>query len=301
MNKTQSYTVAGHTFRLTMPKTESAWQGMLPAYTPFEELPDCPVLFNLIVSEAFHPADALLILKDPSVKAEEAKLDVFRTASGYLFEMRTPFTDKVNCRLHINGDFSIAEATLWGNDTARLYGLNSALMLCYLLATASLDTLLMHASAVVSQGKAYLFLGRSGTGKSTHSRLWLQTINETTLLNDDHPIIRIDPQGNAIAYGSPWSGKTACYHNESAPIGSIVRIKRAPVNHIKRLLPIEAYASLLTSSGGMAWQKELADSKDRTLQKIIARVPCHTLECLPDEAAAQLCVAAVRKGESCNA
>ena len=301
MSKTQSYTVAGHTFRLTMTEKENVWQGIHLAYAPFEELPDCQTLFALTVSDCLHTENSRLILKDPSTKAEEAKLDVYRTACGYLFEMRTPFTNEVNCRLHISGDFSTAQATLSGNDTARLYGLNSALMLCYLLATASLNTLLMHASAVVSDGKAYLFLGRSGTGKSTHSRLWLQAIPGTTLLNDDHPIIRIDPQGNAIAYGSPWSGKTACYHNQRAPIGSIVRIKRATVNGIKRLAPVEAYASLLTSSGGMAWQKQLADSKDRTLQQIIARTPCHTLECLPDEAAAQLCAATVRKEEPCNA
>lgn len=298
MNKTQSYTVAGHTFRLTMSEAESVWQGMLPAYTPFEELPDCPVLFTLRVGEVSPPGDAQLILKDSNPKPEEAKLDVLRTVGGYLFVMRTPFTDQVNCRLHISDDFRTAHATFWGNDTARLYGFNSALMLCYLLATASLSTVLMHASAVVNNGKAYLFLGRSGTGKSTHSRLWLQAIAGTTLLNDDHPIIRITPQGNAIAYGSPWSGKTACYHNQCAPLGGIVRIKRAPVNRIRRLSLIEAYGSLLTSSAGMAWQKELADSKDRNLQAIIARVPCHTLECLPDEAAAQLCATAVRKEEA---
>lgn len=300
MNKTKFYTVAGHTFRITMAESENVWQGMAPAYSPFEILPARQVLFVLTVGNFISPKEADLILRDSNLREEEAKLDVYRTACGYLFEMRTPFTNKLNSRLQISDDFHTAEVNLSGHDMQRLYGLNSALMLCYMPSTTSLDTLLMHASAVVNEGKAYLFLGRSGTGKSTHSRLWLQDISRTKHLNDDHPVIRIDPQGNAIAYGSPWSGKTSCYHNESAPIGAIVRIKQAPANSIRILSPIESYASLFTSSTGIAWEKTLADGKDRTLQKIISRVSCLRLECLPDKAAARLCASVVRKEKQCK-
>lgn len=297
MTKIKSYTVAGHTFCISMEKDEKLWCNMAPSYSPFEKRSDCNALFVLTVTDSIPYREAEVILWDSNIKEEEAKLDVYRTSYGYLFEMRTPFANNLNCRLHISDDFHIGEVSLSGIDLQRLYGLNSAVMLCYMLATASLDTLLMHASTVVNEGKAYLFLGRSGTGKSTHSRLWLQYIAGTKLLNDDHPIIRIDLQGDAIAYGSPWSGKTVCYHNESAPIEAIVRIAQAPENCIRALSPVESYASLLTSSAGVLWEKELADSKDRTLQKIISRIPCLRLKCLPDEAAARLCASATRKGE----
>ncbi|MDD3038787.1 hypothetical protein [Bacteroides sp.] len=300
MDKIESYIVAGHGFRVIIPEGEHLWRDIAPAYSPFAAPLTGQPLFEVTVTDSIPPEDASLILRDSNPREEEAKLDVWRTAQGYLFAMRTPFTDRQNCQLHISDDFRTARVTLSGNRLERFYGLNSALMLAFLLATAQLDTVLMHASAVVKDEKAYLFLGRSGTGKSTHSRLWLQAIAGTTLLNDDHPILRIDAQGSVIAYGSPWSGKTPCYHNASAPVGGIVRIRRATENRIRRLSPIESYASLLPGSSGMLWQKELADCKDNTLQKIITGVACWTLECLPDEAAALLCASTAGKEEPCN-
>lgn len=294
MNKMQSYLVASHAFRLIMPENESLWQGIALAYSPFAVPADCP-LFEVKVVDSIGFEGSFLLLKDSNPKEEEAKLDVWRTPRGYLFVMRTPFTDRENCMLRISDNFRAARIALSGNDLERLYGLNSALMLSFLLATARLDTLVMHASAVINQGKAYLFLGRSGTGKSTHSRLWLQAIPGTELLNDDHPILRIDASGNVIAYGSPWSGKTHCYRSTGVPLGGIVRIRQAPINRLHHLSPVGSYASLLTSSSGMTWQKELADYKNATLQKVISAVPCWRLECLPDEAAAKLCAAKVRK------
>lgn len=300
MNRIQSYVVAGHVFRIIMPESENLWQAIAPAYSPFSVSTTRHPLFVVTVVDSIASEDASLILKDSNPKEEEAKLDAWRTSQGYLFAMRTPFTDRQNCLLCIGEDFRTAQVCLSGNGDERLYGLNSALMLSFLLATARLDTLVMHASAVVSQGKSYLFLGCSGTGKSTHSRLWLHAIPATKLLNDDHPILRIEKGGNVIAHGSPWSGKTPCYRNTGVPVGGIVRIKQAMENRIYRLSQIGSYASLLTSSSGMTWQKELADCKDRTLQKIISVVPCWRLECLPDEAAAQLCEMTVAKKKPCD-
>lgn len=297
MNKQHIYTVAGHAFRLIVPEDNPVWQMMQTAYAPFEVKEDNRPLFTLTVKEAIPHLAITPIAIDPNSKPEDPKLDVYSTSAGFMFEMLAPFTDNMMGRLYIDNDLCEGEIVLDGSDFERLSGINSALMLCYLLSTARLSTVLTHASAVVNHGKAYLFLGRSGTGKSTHSRLWQQTIEGTMLLNDDHPILRIDEQGRAIAYGSPWSGKTSCYHNESAPVGGIVRIKRALKNNIRRLSPIESYASLLTSCSGMTWDKELADGKDRTLQQIIATVPCWTLECLPDEAAARLCAQIVQREE----
>lgn len=300
MNRTQSYTVAGHTFRLIMSESESLWQGMRTAYALFEEPATRQPLFTLMVNADVDMADAVPILLDIHPNTEKFKLDIYRTTDGYLFEMRLPFTNKLNGRLRISDRFRTAQAALWGNDAERLFGHDRVLMLCYLLSTARMDTVLTHASAVVKGGKAYLFLGCSGTGKSTHSRLWLQHIPQVKPLNDDHPVVRINAAGQAIAYGSPWSGKTPCYCNESAPVGGIVRIKQAPANQISRLLPAQAYASLLTSCSGMSWEQTLADGRNRTLQQLIATVPCWTLACLPDEAAARLCVATVGKEELCH-
>lgn len=294
------YTVAGHTFRLVMPESENLWQGMSTAYAPFEECAARQPLFTLTVDGAIDMADAVPVVIDTNPGTDKLKLDIYHTQGGYLFEIGLPFTDHLNCRLLISDDFRMAQATLWGSDFERLFAQDRALMLCYLLSTARMDTVLMHASAVVNNGKAYLFLGRSGTGKSTHSRLWLQHLPHTTLLNDDHPVVRIDESGQVVAYGSPWSGKTPCYRKESAPVGGFVRIRQASTNRIKHLLPIEAYASLLTSCSGMSWVQKLADGRNRTLQQLIATIPSWMLECLPDEEAAQLCAETIEKEKQCN-
>ena len=140
-----------------------------------------------------------------------------------------------------------------------------------------------------------MFLGKSGTGKSTHSRMWLNSVEGSELLNDDHPVIRIDESGTTIAYGSPWSGKTPCYKNLQAPVGGIVRISRAKHNRARRLSHIESYASLMPSCPNLVWEKQFAEYKHATLQKIIASVPCWVMECLPNEDAAKVCCESVTK------
>lgn len=275
------------------------WQQILSPYAPFIDNEPREVLFTVTVCDALpEAANSCLVYKDPNPNPLEAKIDVYRTNSGHLFELTPQGGRERRSMLHLSSDFKRGELLLHNDDNARYCGLNSGLMLCYMLATVQKDTALMHASALIVEEKSYLFLGRSGTGKSTHSHLWLQHISGSELLNDDHPIIRINEKGQAIAYGSPWSGKTPCYRNRSAPVGGIVRIKQAPQNHIRKLSPVEAYASLLTSCSGMSWDKELADGKDRTLQGMIADIDCYTLACLPDREAALLSARTVRKEEA---
>ena len=135
----------------------------------------------------------------------------------------------------------------------------------------------------------YLFLGRSGTGKSTHSRLWLKHISGSELLNDDNPILRLLPDGSVRVFGSPWSGKTPCYKAKDVPVGAVVRLEQAPYNKIARLSPLEAYASLMGSASSFRPFRALADAWHETLNAMVPQVPCFKLECLPDREAALLC------------
>lgn len=125
---------------------------------------------------------------------------------------------------------------------------NNFLMMIYTFATAERGTLMVHASVIRYEGRGYLFLGKSGTGKSTHTRLWLKYIEGSRLLNDDNPVVAFDPKtGEATVYGTPWSGKTPCYLNESVPVGAFVRLEQAPANAISRLTATPAFAALLPS------------------------------------------------------
>jgi hypothetical protein len=136
---------------------------------------------------------------------------------------------------------------------------DNALMIQFAMASATLDTALFHAAAVSLDGKGYMFLGKSGTGKSTHARLWLQNIPGTELMNDDNPAVRVKADGTAVVYGTPWSGKTPCYRNISAPIGGIVLLSQAPFNKIVRLKGIGAYAAVVPSISGKRWDNCIAD------------------------------------------
>ena len=163
--------------------------------------------------------------------------------------------------------------------------LDSALMIMFTLATAGKGTLLFHAAVVSQEGKGYLFLGASGTGKSTHAQLWLEHIEGTELVNDDNPVVR-----DGVVYGSPWSGKTPCYRNVSYPIGGIVMLSQAPYNKIHRLKGIEAYVAVVESIGSKVWDNHIAESQHQTENTLVSTIPMWHLECLPDEeAAARLC------------
>ena len=159
-----------------------------------------------------------------------------------------------------------------------------ALKMMYDLATAGKDTLHVHAAVVSCEGKGYLFLGPSGTGKSTHAQLWLKHFEGTELVNDDNPVVR-----DGVVYGSPWSGKTPCYRNVSVPIGGIVRLSQAPYNKIRRLSGIEAYVDLAESVGSMPWNIRISEGLHQTENRLAQTIPMWHLECLPDEEAARLC------------
>ena len=162
--------------------------------------------------------------------------------------------------------------------------IDNALMVLFTLATADKGTVLFHAAVVSHEGKGYMFLGPSGTGKSTHARLWLEHITGTELVNDDNPVVRM-----GVVYGSPWSGKTPCYRNVNYPLGGIVELSQAPYNKIWRMAGLQAYAALVASISGMRWDARVADGLHQTENALASSVPTWHLECLPNKEAAILC------------
>lgn len=297
MMQKKTYKVAGHLFAVEMDAGSFIWQKMEECYGPFEAGPDVsgdPV-FSLVVTDDIDTGNLTPVYSN--VGDHEPgfiDLNIFRTDDdGHFFEFIQPRSETVNGRMKIDGKFADAMLVLSGSHMHRWLTFNVAVDFCFLLSTSSLDTVLTHASAVVYEGRAYLFQGKSGTGKSTHSRMWQEALEGVELMNDDHPVIRVNPDGSAYAYGSPWSGKTHCYKNMSAPLGGVIRIVRAPHNRARRLSPIEAYASLMTSCSGMTWDENQAHGRDRTMQRIISATPCWAMECLPEAEAASVCRAAV--------
>ena len=146
----------------------------------------------------------------------------------------------------------------------------------------------IHSSVVVCHGRAVLCLGESGTGKSTHTRLWLNNIDDCHLLNDDSPIVRVEPDG-VWAYGSPWSGKTPCFRAERYPVAAFMRLEQRPENSIRRLGTLEAFTALHPSCPPtLAHDERCTDRMVDFIGGIISQVPVYRLGCLPNADAAKL-------------
>lgn len=239
----------------------------------------------------------------PIKKAERERIRDFDTGNGitsvdrtkagcYQFIVRNIKGNEC-CLLITNQDFSYFQCALNGDYNMRSFGLNNALMLAYAFAGASAQTLLIHASLVRQNGIGYAFIAKSGTGKSTQVSNWLRYLPGCDLMNDDNPVVRLI-NGKAYVYGSPWSGKTPCYRNVSAPLGAITRIDRAKENSIEKLSPVDAFASILPAVSSMKWEERLYEKTCDTVSKIIATTNIYTLHCLPDRESAEICNKAIR-------
>ena len=108
-----------------------------------------------------------------------------------------------------------------------------------------LDGILYHGSVVAVDGKGYLFTAVSGTGKSTHTRLWREYFGEqAVMVNDDKPLLHITEKGVTV-YGTPYNGKHRLGNNISVPLKTICILTRSTVNHIEPINAKQAYPIML--------------------------------------------------------
>lgn len=110
------------------------------------------------------------------------------------------------------------------------------------------DILLMHGAVVAVDGQSYLFTAKSGTGKTTHTRLWLRQFGvRAVMVNGDKPLIHITRKG-ATVYGTPWDGKEHLSRNIACPLKAVRILTRSETNHIERISPKEALTMLCQQS-----------------------------------------------------
>lgn len=273
------YTVGGHSFTVD---AEEAIFTKMEQYNLFLDKESTDTLFTLHVQEA----DIPIIYKETYRQDEVGQLTICGESSDGNTVLEYQMNGKVAGWVVCSHDFK--EGTLFHTRSYQKFAVNNALMMMYAFSTSNKQTALFHSSVVSYQGKAYMFLGKSGTGKSTHSQLWLKHFEGAELVNDDNPVVRII-DGKARVYGSPWSGKTPCYRNVDYPIGGIVKLKQAPFNEIRRMKAVEAYVALAMSISGMRWNTKMGDGLHQTENLLTAAVPVWHLSCLPDQNAAELC------------
>ena len=154
----------------------------------------------------------------------------------------------------------------------------------------------LHSSAVVWEGRAYLFSGDPGMGKSTHTRLWQRVFGPgARVINDDKPALRLI-DGVWYAYGTPWCGKDGININERAPVAGVCFLKQAPHNAIRRLESQEALECILKQTIWKFHDPVRLSTVLGHLDRFLKRIPVYELENLPVPEAARLSYDTMRRG-----
>lgn len=191
--------------------------------------------------------------------------------------------------MHMAKNLRTAILRLRPDDAYADFVIDSMARIFFSQAVARTGALMVHASAVGTADRAYIFMGKSGTGKSTHSRLWLNAFDDCSLLNDDCPLIIPDADGKYTVCGTPWSGKTPCWRDAALPLAGIARLRQAPANSFRRLNGVEAFVAFIPGMSVMTADNALYSQATGTALALTAAVPTAQLDCLPDAAAAHLC------------
>ena len=274
----RDYLIAGHRIRIEGDRLTQSIE-LLPGFAVFKtKLTGIP-LCRFMMSEQEIPT----FEKELYCNENEGTVSQFgRYSEGYTFVITPPNGEP----LHLWIEKKRGKACFKGNLDPAL--LRFACWIAYGVAVVPFSTVAIHTSVIQYRGKAVLFLGESGTGKSTHTRLWRENIEGTVLLNDDSPILRLI-DGKPWVFGSPWSGKTPCYKNESYPLAACVRLSQAPKNRIRKLSVTQGYGALHPSCPPcFAYDDVLYDPISNVLSSLLSTVPVYHLACLPDAAAARL-------------
>lgn len=140
------------------------------------------------------------------------------------------------------------------------------------------DIILFHSSAITVDDRAYLFTAPSGTGKSTHTRLYKEYFGDRfAYVNDDKPFIKIE-NDSVVVYGNPWTGKHALGNNISAKVNGICKLAQAKKNAIRKMQSDETLLTLLDQTERPR-NIEMMDKLLTILEKMVKLVPSFYLEC----------------------
>jgi len=290
IEKTIYYTVADLQLVVTLPK-ECDESVILPNFTSFRAdksldlHTSCHIYISYVDLEFDHQSANLL--SDISIVWGD-RFTFYETEEYYWTLIQYSSDKSKHWKMRSSKDFTVNTIYCGQFDNIKNNFISWYCMVAFAQSSLLHKCVLIHASVVINDKYGYAFLGKSGTGKSTHSRLWIEFNNGFKLLNDDNPAIRI-VDGDVRVYGTPWSGKTPCYISDMRPLKGFVRLKQAPYNRFEIRKNKEALLALLPSCSAIRWNLTLYSTLVNTLIELISAVRVGELECLPNEHAAKLC------------
>ena len=230
---------------------------------------------------------------DTCVFCKIADLHVLVPAAGGLASRCKEYETESTATVDVIIDRNRYRRDKWpGLDEQNLAYMESAYQFYYKL--LEYNGMYLHASAVELDGRAYLFSGPCGIGKSTHSRCWKELFGDRVILiNDDKPALRRLEDG-WYAYGTPWCGKDGINANRKVPLAGICFLKQSECNTIRRLSSLEASINLL----GQTIHKLEVGELDLLLSSadhLIREIPIFELENRPEPEAALLSYETMRR------
>lgn len=181
------------------------------------------------------------------------------------------------------GDFraewSPASRRGWIHQSANPYSIDAVLRIVHTLVLARQSSFLMHSASAIRNGRAFLFAGVSGAGKTTISRL---APPDATLLTDEISYVRRQDSGY-VAFGTPFTGELAKLgENVSAPVAALYLLAQGPENRIEAISSAEAVRSVLANMLFFAEDEELVQSTFHAAFEFVRRVPVSRLTFVPD-------------------
>ncbi|MDO4562437.1 MAG: hypothetical protein Q4C12_01240 [Clostridia bacterium] len=205
-----------------------------------------------------------------------------RTRRGYSnFDYIRENDEGAIARIDANEDFSEVDAYLTDirefggvDNSIRSFNMMGEIYRNYLLCH---EGVIIHASAILTQGDAIAFSAPSGTGKSTHTQLWQKYVPGVKIINDDSPSVRFIGK-TALLSGTPWSGKSDINTNVTAPLKAIVFLRQAAKINVSEIPRAEA-AFRIISQTPVPLYDEMTDMLINSVERLLDSVPMYLLEC----------------------
>ena len=304
MEKKLTYYISGYKIELLSDFPERL-EKMLYGFGPFMTQPrtgyQSPALSPPIMQFVINESQTLSQFAFPGSESdlvhtfaiEEGKCTLRKSGNRYNFTILQDSDNRLSLVLDMEQGSSLVNCMCGPSGELSPDNLKFALWIAFGFVAIPKQTVALHSSVIICDDSAILFLGESGTGKSTHTKLWLEHIPGSRLLNDDSPVVRIElDETNQLVpfvYGSPWSGKGRCHLNERYPVAAFVRLQQHPSNKITKLSKLEAFGALYPSFPPAFLKDDYFEEQIcGIISNIIMTTQVYRLQCLPDSTAAEL-------------
>lgn len=222
-------------------------------------------------------------------------LSIFKDNNDNISWVNKNLKDDINLLYFINKEWSNLEIII---DNTKTYGLDSFSNLSDIFSYSILphDGIMLHGVIMEYNGKGIIVSASSGTGKTTHTRMWRDKKN-ALILNGDRALCR-KKEGIWYTYGCPWSGSSGEYINRKVPIAAIVLLERGDENIVTEVSPFDGAKGIIPRVFAPLWDSNLINMALNTIDNIVSEIPILRLKCRPDLDAVEVLEKAIDRLEN---